>query len=250
MEGRFGQMKLPNFSMIAGLSSAFLHAVIVAALHAFGVPPAPPRAQPIAMEIRRPKPRPEAPPPLVVPEAPPLAAPRKPEPVRRSAPRPAVAPVTPVTPVVQQPTAAAAPDAISVAPAPAAPATAPPGDSQAASPVTAPPAAAPRPGVAGGKGVDLSAYLGQINRVVAARRRYPPMAIEMQLEGDAVVSVRLNRDGSLASRPTLARSSGHELLDSEALRMVTASAPFPPLPAGYLSATADMQIPVRFRLED
>ena len=198
------------------------------------------------MEIRSPKPRPAPPPPpIVVPEAPSLRAePRKEEPVRRSPPRPAV----PVIP--QQPAATAAPDAISVAPAPAATAPTQPGDSQASAPANAPPAAVSRPGVAGGKGVDLSAYLGQVNRVVAARRRYPPMAIEMQLEGDAVVSVRLNRDGSLANRPTIARSCGHEILDAEALRMVMASAPFPPLPAGYLSATAELQIPVRFRLED
>lgn len=238
-------MKLPNLSTIACLSSALLHAVIAAAVHTLGVPPAQRRAEPIAMELRSPKPRPAPPPPIVVPEAPSRRAePRKEEPVRRSSPRPAV----PVTP--QQPAATAAPDAISVAPAPAAAAPTQPGDSPASAPANAPPAAVSRPGVAGAKGVDLSAYLGQVNRVVAARRRYPPMAIEMQLEGDAVVSVRLNRDGSLANRPTIARSCGHEILDAEALRMVTASAPFPPLPAGYLSATAELQIPVRFRLED
>ena len=64
------------------------------------------------------------------------------------------------------------------------------------------------------------------------------------------MKVRLRHDGTLASAPAIARSSGHDLLDAEALRMVQRAAPYPPLPAGYGPELAELQVPVRFFLED
>jgi TonB family protein len=74
------------------------------------------------------------------------------------------------------------------------------------------------------------------------------MALELEQEGEVQVLVRLNRDGSFAAPPALARSCGHRILDEEALRMVASAAPFPPLPAGYPRPSAELRIPVRFDL--
>jgi len=70
----------------------------------------------------------------------------------------------------------------------------------------------------------------------------------MRMQGTAEVEMRLYADGSLASEPTLARSSGHVVLDKEALRMVRVAAPFSSLPEGFIGETALFKVPVRFEL--
>ncbi len=58
---------------------------------------------------------------------------------------------------------------------------------------------------------------------------YPEQARAEKLYGDLLLTVGLNRDGSIRSI-TLIRSSGHPLLDAAAERIVRLAGPFPPLP--------------------
>lgn len=58
---------------------------------------------------------------------------------------------------------------------------------------------------------------------------YPDAARQQKLYGDLLLTVGLNRDGSIQSI-TVIRSSGHPLLDAAAERIVRLAAPFPPLP--------------------
>ena len=58
---------------------------------------------------------------------------------------------------------------------------------------------------------------------------YPDAARQQKLYGDLLLTVGLNRDGSIESI-TVIRSSGHPLLDAAAERIVRLAAPFPPLP--------------------
>lgn len=109
--------------------------------------------------------------------------------------------------------------------------------------------ASPPPAVRPGGGTDLGGYLGLVNQAVASRRHYPPLAVQLAMEGTVELQVAVNRDGSLAGRPVVLRSSGHDLLDEEALRMAMRAAPFPPLPAGYPDAIAVLRVPVRFHLD-
>ena len=95
----------------------------------------------------------------------------------------------------------------------------------------------------------MSGYLGYVQNHVGRHRRYPELAIRLGLEGVVEVRVYVNPDGTLAKPPALASSSGHDLLDQEALRMVTRAAPFPMLPAGHASAVG-LTVPVRFHLEN
>jgi protein TonB len=83
---------------------------------------------------------------------------------------------------------------------------------------------------------------------VGHQRRYPAIAARLGMQGTAQVRMSIHRDGSLAGAPRLVRSSGHEVLDDEALRMVEAAAPFEPLPEGHVRPLAEFVIPVDFSL--
>jgi protein TonB len=103
---------------------------------------------------------------------------------------------------------------------------------------------------AGGAGVSLDGYGADLSRAVTRHRRYPPQARRLRLEGTVLVEVDVARDGSLAGEPVVSRSSGHAVLDEEALRMVRVAAPFSPLPAGVSGEAAHFVLPVRFGIRE
>lgn len=119
-------------------------------------------------------------------------------------------------------------------------------DSTAPAVATAPPRTAPAPVAE----YDLGGYGDGIHSALLAERMYPDEARDLELEGETLVMIRVHRDGTLAGRPVVAKSSGHPCLDREALRMVTAAAPFAKLPDGYAHPTAEFTIPVQFELAD
>jgi protein TonB len=113
------------------------------------------------------------------------------------------------------------------------------------------PAGAGSGGSGGSPGIgDLRGYQRGIYTAVNAGRRYPPDARRLGLEGRAVLSVRIDRHGRLVRKPVIVESTKHAALDEEALRMVEAAAPFPPLPESYDKADADFMIPIKFKLND
>jgi len=180
-------------------------------------PPTPPEEPP--------PPPPEEPPPPAVSEPPP------PPPRQRRAPRPPTRP----PPVAAE---APSPEPIveeapvkSVAPAPPEPTPPPPAvETEPSAPAS----------------VDLGSYRRQLHGILMAARSYPAMAERMGYEGRVVLSVFLKPDGRLARPPVVRESSGHGMLDEEALRMVTATAPFPAMPAGVDAAEVEIRVPVRF----
>lgn len=108
------------------------------------------------------------------------------------------------------------------------------------------------PGASGAVGrggtAGLEAYARRLYQLVVRQRRYPASAARFGMEGTARVHLSVNRDGTLARAPRLERSSGHEVLDAEALRMIEAAAPFAPLPEGFARPAAEFVIPVDFSL--
>ncbi len=154
--------------------------------------------------------------PLPPPPPPPAPPARAPAPPRTAAatPRPAARPVT--QPVPQPGSGAAAP----------------------ASPAGAPPAAASD---------DAPLVLSHASfRRPPTPPSYPLRARELGMEGEVVVRCLLDRDGTPGS-VTLARSSGHALLDEAALAAVRRWA-FEPGRRGGVPVPAIVQIPVRFAL--
>ncbi|MCP5056323.1 MAG: TonB family protein [bacterium] len=90
-------------------------------------------------------------------------------------------------------------------------------------------------------------YLSILSRRLAQQRRYPRRARIQRLEGEAVVGFELDRRGRVLWR-RIQRSSGHSILDREALAMIERAQPFPRLPAALGKATLEVRVPVQFAL--
>ena len=78
---------------------------------------------------------------------------------------------------------------------------------------------------------DLAPYLENWRMVVerVGNLNYPDAARRRQLEGELVLDVAVRADGSVAGI-TVLRSSGHQLLDDSAERIVRMAAPFEEIP--------------------
>jgi len=70
-------------------------------------------------------------------------------------------------------------------------------------------------------------WVERIERV--GNLNYPQQAREQHLHGNVILTVGLNRDGSIYSID-VTQSSGYSVLDKSAIAIVKMSAPFPPLP--------------------
>lgn len=246
------------FCLAHSLLAHSLAAVVAMGLVRAAPGPAPARTL-VAFEMVDPPVAERRPPPAPAVERP-LPAARAPSPVAPSprAPRPVVvARPTPAAPAA--PAAAAAPTAPAAPAAPAAPILTAQGgaESVAAAPPSAAPSAtagqggahAPAPAQAEpGPTLDVGAYLSGLTARVSRFRTYPAIAQEMGLEGTVVVRVVVRADGSLAAAPSVDASSGHDVLDDEALRIVARAAPFAP-PLGH-DGSLTLRVPVRFHLED
>jgi protein TonB len=104
-------------------------------------------------------------------------------------------------------------------------------------------------GAVGGQGFDVAGYGRGLHARVAAKKSYPVLARRMGLEGVARLRVRLHDDGTLDGKPEVATSSGHALLDREALRMVEAAAPFPSF-TGSGRRALSLLLTIRFSLDE
>lgn len=74
----------------------------------------------------------------------------------------------------------------------------------------------------------MRGWVDRIERV--GNLNYPDAARRQQLHGDVLLTVTLDRAGKVIDIEVI-RSSGHDLLDKAAQRIVRLSAPFPALPA-------------------
>lgn len=75
----------------------------------------------------------------------------------------------------------------------------------------------------------MAAWVARVERV--GNLNYPDEARRRKLEGSLVLTVAINKDGSL-ERIDIIRSSGQPVLDDAATRIVKLSAPFTPVPQG------------------
>lgn len=159
----------------------------------------------------------------------------RPSPIRREA-APLPRPATPVLAAATADAAAEAP-ALRVAEAPLAVTT------EAVRPpaVTSP----PRPPLPDA-GV-LAAYGRELAGAVATRQRYPRLAQLRQWQGTAVLQLELAATGGLLGVRVLS-SSGHDVLDRQALDMVREAVPLPPLPTALAGRPLTVDVPVVFRL--
>jgi protein TonB len=201
--------------------------------------------------------------PLAPAPQPPAQAPQ-PERVPPQAPKPAPAlrpaPTTPVAaPAPSVPTIAPAEPA-KTAPTEAAPApSAPDSTAQPAAPVQAKPAPQAPAVVPGAEATAKSgneADKGTLEQyrlalIIATRRykRYPAIAMEKGWQGRVEVHIDIGANGMIAST-SIKSSSGHDLLDNQALDMLKKGKTTVPIPANLRGREFSIDIPVIFNLEN
>jgi protein TonB len=238
---------------LALLASLLLHALLLGALPslrelAAQLPPAP--APLIARLAQR-----EAPPaPAAADRAVPEPAPPKP-PVAAAKPPPAVKP--PPLPTAQEPPrpprAQPAPAPVPAPPAaplqnPVASAIAPPAPAASGALARLEPQAAPAapPGPDPGA---LERYRLQLVTVAARFKRYPRSAIDNNWEGAVAVRMTIGADGRIAELGVL-KSSGHEVLDRQALDMFRTAKPFVQLPPELAGREFELELRAIYSLRD
>jgi protein TonB len=234
------------------LASIALHALVLIGLSQ-GDAPAPPAKALLVLTARlapvATAPRAQPPAPAARPVAPPPSAPKsvsEPRPVQttrapdasRKAPADAVRPA----PAESAPadSAAAASSASSAAPGQARSAPQPP--------VGAPTEASARSGSEVDSGT-LEQY--RLALIVATRRykRYPAIAMEKGWQGRVEVRMEIGANGLLASA-SIKRSSGHEILDNQALDMLKKGKTTVQIPTGLRGRAFNVDVPVIFNLDD
>lgn len=85
-----------------------------------------------------------------------------------------------------------------------------------------------------------------MHRRFLKEKRYPRAARRMGLQGKVIIVVGVDRTGRVVS-VRIHASSGHSLLDEEAIRMAKA-AKWDPIPSAPRKVT-EFALPVRFRLD-
>lgn len=134
--------------------------------------------------------------------------------------------------------------AIPVATAAAQEASAPP-------PVEAPPAekpAAPKQGVSSKLSEATLSWQKSVTLHLNKHKKYPGDARKRGEEGVASITFTIDRSGQVISSH-LDKSSGSELLDREAIEVLTRASPFPPPPMDVTNHTFRFSVPIQFHIK-
>lgn len=92
-------------------------------------------------------------------------------------------------------------------------------------------------------------YLAKIKSKILQIWKYPAKAYEKNEEGNVVVKMSVDADGSLAGA-TLTSSSGYAELDDGAMIVVRAAAPFEPLPGIYDLSRLNIVASFHYKITD
>ena len=90
-------------------------------------------------------------------------------------------------------------------------------------------------------------FLDSIRKKIESKKKYPPAARNVGVEGRSEVRMTILKDGQLANVVVI-NSSGHEILDKAALRSVRDAAPFPPIPKQIGRDSIEMSINLVFKI--
>jgi periplasmic protein TonB len=95
----------------------------------------------------------------------------------------------------------------------------------------------------------LVTYGQSISKEIKRYQKYPPAAQRRGWEGTAEVLLQLAADGKVTGI-TLGKSSGHAILDQEALDMVRRASPLPQAPPDLRGRALGVSVPIVFRLQN
>jgi periplasmic protein TonB len=196
------------------------------------VEPAPVKAAP-PPEPPKPQAKEPPPPPVVKPPPP------KPSPIAKAAPKipaakPAPVPPAPAAPAVEAPPPSA-PSSPAAAPGPTAKA-----DPQPTSPL---------PSAEGPDTLSIRQYSIEVAGFAKKFKTYPRVARDNNWEGKVVIRVAVKANGVNATYSVL-ESSGHEVLDKQALEMVTRGRPRAQIPPALQGKEFSFDIPVFYEMKE
>jgi periplasmic protein TonB len=200
---------------------------IVARLVEPQAPPAPAAAQP-----EPPKPRAEPPPPVVKPTPAP-----KPSPIAKAEPK-----TPPAKPAAPAPAAPAVESPPPSAPAPAAPV---PGAVARSDPQPT----SPLPSTEGVDALSIKQYSIDVAGFAKKFKTYPRVARDNNWEGKVVIRVLVKANGINATYSVLV-SSGHEVLDRQALEMITKGRSRAQIPSALRGKEFSFDIPVFYEMKE
>jgi len=97
--------------------------------------------------------------------------------------------------------------------------------------------------------VILRDYGAIVSNAVAKRKVYPRLALNRRWQGTAELKLQVAADGNIKAL-SVAHSSGFEILDDQAMKMVKDSMPLPSLPDALRGREFALDIPVAFKLQE
>ncbi len=99
---------------------------------------------------------------------------------------------------------------------------------------------------------DERALVEQYVRIISAKinqyEEYPPVAKRRHWEGTTVVQLRFTAEGKVADI-SVAETSGHDVLDEAAVKMIRNASPLPVPPEGLRGRDQVVAVPIIFRLD-
>jgi protein TonB len=95
----------------------------------------------------------------------------------------------------------------------------------------------------------MDRYRLQLLTAAARFKRYPRSAIDNNWEGEVVVRMTIGADGRIAALG-IKTSSGHELLDRQALEMFRIAKPFVLLPPELAGKEFELELRAIYSLKD
>ncbi|MBN1574147.1 MAG: energy transducer TonB [Deltaproteobacteria bacterium] len=94
----------------------------------------------------------------------------------------------------------------------------------------------------------LSVYILKIRDRIERKKRYPKAARLNNEEGTATVSFLLDASGGVAN-VRVVLSSGHDRLDTAALKTILEAAPYPPIPEKLRRRSLNLKVPIKYELK-
>lgn len=94
-------------------------------------------------------------------------------------------------------------------------------------------------------GAVRASWAAEVLRRLEQFKRYPPEAAEARQQGVVQLHFQINRSGDVLSA-RIAKSSGYDLLDAEAMALVRRARPLPRPPEQFTGDVFDLTVPVRF----
>lgn len=95
--------------------------------------------------------------------------------------------------------------------------------------------------------MDGNQYLSKLHTAIMKNRRYSAATHYRQLEGDVTIEFRILQSGNI-DHIKVVRSSGHKLLDAQAIKSVKATSPFMAFPEKMGRRPRIKKVVIKFRL--